>query len=187
MPSNRLKEFRLASTTDAQRGATSVEFAIIAALVLTIIFGILEYGLIFLQEHYVANAAREGARIGSRANNFNSFDNAARRNNCLDLAIDKNLCTDRKWRSEREVIEYLDVMYDQDELTVTIERADLDMANDGGEILKVNVEAPNFVPGLVPGLLKLLRTGSNVKNPENIGFTATMAYENPREYAMESP
>ena len=56
----------------SQRGATVVEFALVSGVVFLIVFGILEFGLIFLQEHYVTNAAREAARVAVRANTFNS-------------------------------------------------------------------------------------------------------------------
>ncbi|NIR48766.1 pilus assembly protein, partial [candidate division KSB1 bacterium] len=47
-----------------ERGATVVEFAVLAALFLIIVFGLLEFGIIFFQKHYVAGAAREGVRLG---------------------------------------------------------------------------------------------------------------------------
>ena len=106
----------------SQRGATVVEFAFIAALVFVIIFGILEFGLIFLQEHYVANAAREAARIGVRANNYDSYDNNAKRNNCLNTSIENWRCTDRRWRTQRVATDYLDIFYEQNEVTVDITR-----------------------------------------------------------------
>jgi len=49
-----------------QKGAVVVEFAILAGLLIVIVFGIIEFGFIWLQSHYIANAAREGARIASK-------------------------------------------------------------------------------------------------------------------------
>ena len=164
----------------SQRGATVVEFAIVAALVLVFIFGILEYGLIFLQEHYVANAAREGARIGIRANNYNCFGGS--------IATGFTVCTsDRVVKTQGRVVEYLDVFYDADDLTVTVTSQDLGGEDGTGKVLQVSVQAPNFVPGLVSGIMKLLRSSSNVKNPGDISFTTSMAYEDPREYDAENP
>ena len=48
------------------RGAAVVEFAILFLLLMVIVFGIIEFGFIWLQSHYIANAAREGARVAAR-------------------------------------------------------------------------------------------------------------------------
>ncbi|NIQ95014.1 MAG: pilus assembly protein [Desulfuromonadales bacterium] len=58
---------------DRERGATVVEFTILASLFLLIVFGLIEFGIIFYQKHFVASAAREGVRYGVVANNFDCF------------------------------------------------------------------------------------------------------------------
>ena len=50
-------------TPDA--GAAAVEFALVSVLLLTILFGILQYGYFFFQATAVEHAAREGARLAS--------------------------------------------------------------------------------------------------------------------------
>lgn len=50
----------------SQKGAAVVEFAILALLLLVFVFGIIEFGFIWLQSNYIANAAREGARVASK-------------------------------------------------------------------------------------------------------------------------
>ena len=53
-------------------GAAAVEFALIVGVLSMLIFGMLEYGLFFLQDQSLKAAAREGARVaavgGTRAN-----------------------------------------------------------------------------------------------------------------------
>jgi len=49
-----------------QKGAAVVEFAILSALLLVFLFGIVEFGFLWLESHYIANAAREGARIAAK-------------------------------------------------------------------------------------------------------------------------
>lgn len=49
---------------ESQRGATAVEFAIVILIFITIVFGIIEFGLLMYNQHLVTNAAREGARSG---------------------------------------------------------------------------------------------------------------------------
>lgn len=45
------------------RGAAVVEFAVVLPLLLTILFGIIEYGWVFMVRQTLQTAAREGARI----------------------------------------------------------------------------------------------------------------------------
>jgi hypothetical protein len=47
-----------------QKGTTVVEFAIVLSLLLTLIFGITEFGLVIFNRQVITNAAREGARYG---------------------------------------------------------------------------------------------------------------------------
>jgi len=47
-----------------QNGATAVEFALILPLLVLLLFGIIEFGLILYNKQIITNAAREGARYG---------------------------------------------------------------------------------------------------------------------------
>jgi Flp pilus assembly protein TadG len=47
-----------------QRGGSAVEFAIVLLVLLLIVFGIIEFGLIFYNQQVITNASREGARYG---------------------------------------------------------------------------------------------------------------------------
>ncbi len=46
------------------RGAAVVEMAIVLPLLLSLLFGIIEFGWLFTVRHTMVNAAREGARLG---------------------------------------------------------------------------------------------------------------------------
>jgi Flp pilus assembly protein TadG len=46
------------------KGATAVELAIILPLVLILIFGIIEFGLLLYNKNIITHATREGARVG---------------------------------------------------------------------------------------------------------------------------
>jgi hypothetical protein len=50
--------------SDRARGAAVVEFAVILPLLLTILFGIIEYGWLFMVRQTLQQAAREGCRVG---------------------------------------------------------------------------------------------------------------------------
>ena len=47
-----------------EKGTTAVETAIIIMLLLTFIFGIIEFGLLLFDKQILTNASREGARAG---------------------------------------------------------------------------------------------------------------------------
>jgi Flp pilus assembly protein TadG len=48
-----------------ERGAAAVEFALVVPILLTLVFGIVDFGLMIRANTVLANAAREGARNGS--------------------------------------------------------------------------------------------------------------------------
>ena len=58
-----------------QKGATIVEFAIVLFLLITLIFGITEWGLYMFNRQVITNAAREGARYGIVARPERRTDN----------------------------------------------------------------------------------------------------------------
>ena len=53
---------------EQERGASAVEFAIIASLLLMILFGTIQFGIAFNRYQGVQAASREGARLGSLPN-----------------------------------------------------------------------------------------------------------------------
>ncbi len=57
------------SEADGQRGVAMVEFAIVLPLLLIILFGIVEFGLVLFNKQVITNASREGARYGIVATN----------------------------------------------------------------------------------------------------------------------
>jgi len=48
----------------SEKGATAVEFAIVASLFLSLVFGIIEFSILMFDQHVLTNASREGARAG---------------------------------------------------------------------------------------------------------------------------
>lgn len=152
----------------SERGASVVEFAVILPLVLIILFGILEVSLIFVQEHLVAGAAREGVRIGIKANNFNCFGGQPGGSDCKPV-------TDRKTAVVTAVNDYLNALFLDGDLTIQVLSPD-----SGNEVAQKNltviVEADNFFPPLVSALVPVWSA------PEKIGYSASGAYENPQEY-----
>lgn len=48
----------------SRRGAAVVEFAVVAPVFITLVFGMIEYGRMVMVQQLITNAAREGARVG---------------------------------------------------------------------------------------------------------------------------
>lgn len=156
-----------------ERGATVVEFAVIASLFLVIIFGILEFALIFMQGHLVENGAREGVRVGVRANNYTNFDGVPPGTDCTLPRCD------RKFATEQKVRDYLDIFYSASDITVLdVQRRP--RVDDDPPVLSVKVTVKNFLPPLVSALVPGYTT------PETFEYTATGFYEDPDEYAKEN-
>lgn len=51
--------------TDRRRGAAVVEMAVVSPLLLTLIFGVIEFGNSFMVRQILTNAAREGVRVAA--------------------------------------------------------------------------------------------------------------------------
>ncbi len=48
-----------------RRAAAAVEMAVVTPILLSMLFGIIEFGWLFTVRHTMVNAAREGARLGA--------------------------------------------------------------------------------------------------------------------------
>lgn len=62
--------------THRRRGGAAIEFALVLPVLLGILFAIIEYGWMFLQQSNVIAAVREGARLGVTYATDNSPDAA---------------------------------------------------------------------------------------------------------------
>ncbi|MHC4065297.1 MAG: TadE/TadG family type IV pilus assembly protein [Planctomycetota bacterium] len=58
-----LKRVPQSGSTSRTRAAAIVEFAVVSPLLLVILFGIIEYGYVFMVQQTLTNAAREGCRV----------------------------------------------------------------------------------------------------------------------------
>jgi Flp pilus assembly protein TadG len=55
-----------------ENGAAAIEFAILLLLLIPLVFGIIEFGFLWAQSHYLSQATREGARAGARIATYDS-------------------------------------------------------------------------------------------------------------------
>ena len=58
-----------------RRGAAVVEFAVVLPLLLTILFGIIEYGWVFMIRQTLQTAAREGCRVAILSTSVSPYAN----------------------------------------------------------------------------------------------------------------
>ncbi len=62
-----------------RRGAAVVEFAVVLPLLLTVLFGIIEYGWVFMVRQTLQTAAREGARLAVLQTSVTPYTNVLQR------------------------------------------------------------------------------------------------------------
>ena len=68
----------LAHLRRGDRGAAAVEFALLVPILLIVVFGIVDFGLLMNSSSLVSNAAREGARVGSLEGTQKASEDAAK-------------------------------------------------------------------------------------------------------------
>lgn len=164
-----------------ERGATAVEFAVVAALLFVILIGILEFGFIFLQEHLVANAAREGVRIGVTANNFDSITQPYDEDSDPGSSGSCYTLTDRAMRIHCEVRDYLwNTIYVNREPRVIVDVEPDDPNGDPRE-LRVTVSEDNIFPPLLSAFVSALPGIGDFNAPDAVSYTASGDYEDPDE------
>lgn len=162
-----------------QRGAVAIEFAVVVLLLLLILFGILEFSFTFLQRHFVANAAREGIRIGVRAQNYNCFDEFDTTPPCQkaqaisNQVYRKGTVLTQLTDCETNPKGYLCTLYQSDMAEVTVASSEDPVADT--KTLTVTVNAPNFFPPLISGLIP------GYQYPTIISYSASGNYENTDE------
>jgi Flp pilus assembly protein TadG len=162
-----------------QRGAVVIEFAIVVLLLLLILFGILEFSFTFLQRHFVANAAREGVRIGVRAQNYNCFDATDPSFSCQNTPLSnqvyrKGTVIEQLSKCDTNPKGYLCTLYPSDKAQVVVVSNEDSGANT--KTLTVTVEASNFFPPLLSGLVP------GYKYNDKIKYSAIGNYENADEH-----
>jgi hypothetical protein len=105
------------------QAAVLVEFAVVLPLLLTILFGIIEYGWIFMVRQTVQNAAREGCRIAVLQTSTEPYTD-------VETRIDQVL-SPTGLGSYSTVMEHADGLTTCDEtITITVPRADVSLMGD---------------------------------------------------------
>ena len=80
------------SLRDNENGAAVIEFAILLLLLMPLLFGIIEFGFLWAQSHYLSQATREGARAGARIATYDSDFNIINQS-AVKAAVDASVNT----------------------------------------------------------------------------------------------
>jgi Flp pilus assembly protein TadG len=139
-----------------QKGAAVVEFAVIAPLLLVILFGIIEFSVLLFDKAMLTNASREGARAGI------VFSSPTRISNAIIEAAVRDYCED-----------HLISFGAGSALNIIIDPVDV-ASRDSGDSLSVTVRYP-FRFLVFSNLLNLV--GGNMGNVLNLEAVTVMRME----------
>lgn len=160
-------------SSKGQKGAALVEFAVLSTLLLVFLFGIFEFGFLWLNSFYIANSAREGARVAAKIHGNEAADTIARENAAAS-AVDDYLAEFPLFASRLEEAGFISVAYQDDSLTMTVDGESLTVP-----ITRVTVTVETarvWEPILWPLLSALIPGGANLELRE-ITQTASYAIE----------
>ena len=76
-----------------EKGAAVIEFAILLLLLMPLLFGIIDFGFIWAQSHYLNQATREGARAGARIATYDggAITNPAEVTDAVEASVNSSL------------------------------------------------------------------------------------------------
>lgn len=79
-----------------ETGASAVEFAVLMPLLVLLVFGIIEFGLLFYNQQVITNASREGARAAIRGDCNHRLTNAQISQIVTDYCVDPTDATKKR-------------------------------------------------------------------------------------------
>lgn len=103
-----------------ERGAAVVEFAILATLLIIFLFGIFEFGFLWISSFYVSNSAREGARVAAKIGGSEATDESARNNMATD-AVKKYLSENFIFVEHIDDSGFVSTTYNTGSVSVTVD------------------------------------------------------------------
>lgn len=162
----------------SQRGAAAVEFALLSGLLLIFLFGIVEFGFLWMSSNYTANAAREGARVYAKSTGTSTEKETKAR-----TAVENYLDSLFLFKSHIDDPGFLSVTYQEVTLTATTatETIDIPMAKVTVTVATGQVWAPVLWP-LMEALLSGLPFFGSTDFPDDyltsMSQSATYTIEN---------
>lgn len=155
-----------------QRGAAIVEFAVLISLLIIFLFGIFEFGFLWLSSYYIANSAREGARVAAKISGILPADTTAR-DVAARAAVDRYLAEHVLFADKMSTLGFAVTDYQNNSLLVTVSGEDITVP-----LAEVTVTVQThmvWTPILWP-LLNILIPGVNIDVRE-ISQSASFAIE----------
>lgn len=148
-----------------ESGAAAIEFAILLLLLLVLLFGIIEFGFLWTQSHYVAQASREGARAGARvaAVEDGELTNAGEIQTVVDATVTTSLDQLSFYAGKVDELATIDTPQ-----LVTVEGVP-------SLQVRVTVHSAEVWPPVLWGLLSLLPGGDENNGVEYLSSTAVFA------------
>lgn len=130
----------------SKRGSAVIEFAVILPFLMSVLFGVVEFGRVLSVTHIVNSAAREGARIASLPGTDNAAVTAAVQNELTlsGLPLDN----------------------------ITFDPPDISLVNSNEPVtvtVSVNYASVGWIQGFFPGLTGTQLTGTVVMRKEGLG------------------
>lgn len=151
------------------RGAAVVEFAVLFLLLLVIIFSILEFGFIWLQSHYITNAAREGARIAATGQGQTQIEDVVKeylKGVYADSRVNGGCCNSG---------DFIEVVIDDEVIDAGLPAGE----NPAAVKVTVTVQTSEVWEPILWDLLKLLPGGSSTGEISAVTEFAIFAVEEP--------
>lgn len=113
-----LKCVRRHRRTRRSRAAAIVEFAVVLPLLLTILFGIIEYGWLFMVRQTLQNAAREGCRVAILKSTSEPYSEVTDRVNQVMLATGLAVDIDMSHATNADPVETVTVSVPMSEVSL---------------------------------------------------------------------
>lgn len=136
-----------------RQGAAVVEFAVLLVFILLILAGVVEFGFLWLQSHYITNAAREGARV------------AAKTEDPINSVPDNDAV-------KKAVTDYLTDLYPNSDRIESIDVTDFNAEETPGYKVEVKVEIIRIFGGTGDWFFKLFAPGDTGNTMTGTAFFA---------------
>lgn len=155
-----------------QKGAAVVEFAVLVSLLVIFLFGIFEFGFLWLSSYYIANSAREGARVAAKISGILPADTTKRRT-AAEAAVDRYLAEHLLFADKMGTAGFRVTSYNDRSFTVNVGGTNITVPTSE---VSVTVQTHMVWTPILWPLLNILIPGNNFDLRE-VTQTATFAIE----------
>jgi len=148
-----------------EEGQALVEFALVATLLLLLLFGAIEFGRVFHAYHVITSAAREGARAAAVGKNNATIEQK------IEGAVESLVSDDSKVEEKKTKAEYISAKPNENQIFFYIQPYDYTVRTNG-----TTVQTDVYVKGAVRLFVPLIEVFFS-ENPKIIKTEAQMRIE----------